>query len=75
MPRKWGRCVSLRLLVLDSVKGFASAKQQRDAPNACKTYNGVDDAGKEGGLTTADPGDDVKLEKSDAAPVEGADDG
>ena len=62
-------------LVLDSVKGFASAKQQRDAPNACKTYNGVDDAGEQGGLSAADPGNNVKLKQSDAAPVEGTNDG
>ena len=62
-------------LVLDSVKGFASAKQQRNAPNACKTYKGVDDAGEKGGLSAADPGNDVKLKQSDAAPVERAYDG
>lgn len=63
------------VLVLDLVKGFASAKQQRDAPNTGKTYNGVDDAGKQRGLSAADPGNDVKLKQSDAAPVECAHDG
>ena len=62
-------------LILDSVKGFASAKQQRNAPNAGKSYNGVDDAGEERGLSTADPCNDVKLKQSDAAPVERANDG
>ena len=62
-------------LILDSVKGFASAKQQRNAPNACKSYNSVDDAGEERGLSTADPGNEVKLKQSDAAPVESAYDG
>ena len=69
------RSVSLRFLVLDLVKGLASAKQQRDAPNTGKTYNGVDDAGKQRGLSAADPGNDVKLKQSDAAPVECAHDG
>ena len=67
--------VSLRFLVLDLVKGLASAKQQRDAPNTGKTYKSVDDAGEQRGLSTADPGNDVELEKSDATPVERADDG
>lgn len=76
MPWKKSRQgVSLRFLVLDSVKGFASAKQQRDAPNAGKSYNGVDDAREKRGLSAADPGNDVKLKQSDAAPVERAYDG
>ena len=66
------RRVSLRFLVLDLVKGLASAKQQRDAPNACKAYNGVDDAAEQRGLSATDPGNDVELEESDAAPVERA---
>ena len=66
------RRVSLRFLVLDLVKGLASAKQQRDAPNACKAYNSVDDAAEQRGLSATDPGNDVELEESDAAPVERA---
>ena len=62
-------------LVLDSVKGLASAKQQRDAPNTGKSYNGVDDAAEQRGLSAADPCNDVKLKQSDAAPVERANDG
>ena len=69
------RSVSLRFLVLDLVKGLASAKQQRDAPNTGKTYNGVDNAAEQRGLSATDPGNDVKLKQSDAAPVECAHDG
>ena len=69
------RRVSLRFLILDSVKGFASAKQQRDAPNTGKTYNRVDNAGEERGLSAADPRNNVKLKQTDAAPVERAYDG
>ena len=70
-----GERVSLRFLVLDLVKGLASAKQQRDAPNAGKSYKSVDDAGKQRGLSATDPRNDVKLKQSDAAPVESANDG
>lgn len=63
------------ILILDSVKGLASAKQQRDAPNAGKTYQSVDDAAKQRGLTTADPSNDVELKKSDAAPVKSTNNG
>ena len=63
------------VLVLDLVKGFASAKQQRNAPNACKTYNGVDNAREQRGLSAADPCNDVELKQSDAAPVESTNDG
>ena len=62
-------------LVLDSVKGFACAKQQRDAPNTGKSYNGVDDAAEQRGLSAADPCNEVKLKQSDTAPVERAYDG
>ena len=67
--------VDLRFLVLDLVKGLASAKQQRDAPNAGKSYKSVDDAGKQRGLSATDPRNDVKLKQSDAAPVESTNDG
>ena len=66
------RRVSLRFLVLDLVKGLASAKQQRDAPNTCKAYQSIDDAAEQRGLSATDPGNDVKLKQSDAAPVERA---
>ena len=69
------RRVSLRFLVLDSIKGLASAKQQRNAPNAGKSYQSIDDAGEKRGLSAADPGNEVKLKQSDAAPVESAYDG
>lgn len=62
-------------LVLDSVKGLAGAKQQRNAPNTGKSYNGVDDAAEQRGLSAADPCNEVKLKQSDAAPVESANDG
>ena len=62
-------------LVLDLVKGLASAKQQRDAPNAGKSYQSIDDAAEQRGLSAADPRNDVKLKQSDAAPVESANDG
>ena len=69
------RRVSLRFLVLDSVKGLASAKQQRNAPNAGKSYHGVDNAREQGGLSAADPCNKVKLKQTDAAPIERAYDG
>ena len=76
MPWKFSdKRVSLRFLVLDSIKGLASAKQQRNAPNAGKSYQSVDDAGEKRGLSAADPGNEVKLKQSDAAPVESAYDG
>lgn len=75
MPKNLGRRVSLRFLVLDPIKSLASAKQQRDAPNTCKTYYSVDDAAEQGGLSTADPCNDVKLKQTDAAPVESTHDG
>ena len=69
------RRVSLDFLVLDLIKDLASAKQQRNAPNTGKSYNGVDDAAQQRGLSAADPRYNIKLKQSDAAPVERANDG
>jgi len=49
-------------------------EEQGDAPDAGQRDDGVDDAGKDGSLTAADPRHDVKAEKSDGTPVERADD-
>ena len=77
MPWKnpWARTSAFVFLILDLLKSFASAKQQRNAPNTCKTYNSVDNAGEQRGLSAADPSNNVKLKQSDAAPVERADNG
>ena len=44
------------------------AKEQRDAPDAGKTDNGVDDSADSGELSAENPGNDVKAEDPDAAP-------
>lgn len=54
-------------------QGIVSAKQ-RYAPQGGKTYERVDNTGEDGGLSAADPGDEVESEKTDAAPVDSADD-
>ena len=59
-----------QLAVLISLSG-----EKRDAPNACQGDYGVNDTADKGALPTADPSDDIKLEKADAAPVERADNG
>lgn len=50
-----------------------SAKQ-RDAPESGKTYKCVDNTSESSGLPAANPGDKVESEKTDAAPVNAADD-
>ena len=64
-----------RCLFADLLKAFTCAEYQRDAPNAGKCYDRVDDAAEQGRLTTADPCDNIELEQSDASPVEGTHDG
>ena len=54
-------------------QGIVSAKQ-RDAPESGKTYKCVDNTGESSGLPAANPGDKVESEKTDAAPVNAADD-
>ena len=51
------------------------AKQQSNAPKACQTYDGVDDAADNRALSTEQPGHQVKLEDADKAPVDRTDDG
>jgi len=53
---------------------FSRAEEKGNAPDARKCDEGVDNACNQGILTAADPRDEVELEKSDAAPVECADD-
>ena len=57
------------------VAAAAFAEQQADAPEAGEADEGVDDAGDDGGLAAEDPGDEVKFENADQAPIQGADDG
>lgn len=64
-----------KFLLFDPVKGFTRAEHQRNAPDARKTDNCINDAAEQRGLSAADPGNDVKLEQADAAPVQRTDDG
>ncbi len=53
---------------------FAASEKKGNAPKSCEGNQGVDDSGDDGLLAAADPCYEVELEKSDAAPVECADD-
>ena len=61
-------------LFVKSLEFFSRAEEERDAPNACEGDDGVDDTADEGILTAAEPRNYVKLEKTDASPVERSDD-
>ena len=58
----------------DDVVGVFS-KEQGNAPDSCEGDYCIDNSREHGGGASANPRDDVKLEKSDASPVECADDG
>ena len=49
------------------------SEKQRDAPNGSESDHRVNDSRPKGRLTAEDPSDKVKSEKSDASPVEAAD--
>ena len=74
VPHKWGTLFVFDLFV-KSLEFFSRTEEERDAPNTRKGDNGVDDAADESILTAAEPRNYVKLEKTDATPVEGSDDG
>ena len=61
------------LLILQRV--IAGAEEQRNAPHARQSDYGIDDAGDHGGGPAAYPRNEIELEQTDAAPVQGADDG
>ena len=60
--------------VRDAVGLRIGTKQEGNAPDACQAYQGVDNAANKGCLTAKDPSNDVKGKKTDAPPVQGADD-
>ena len=52
---------------------FSRTEKKRNTPNTCESDNCVDDSAENGILSAEDPGHNVELEKSDASPVERAD--
>ena len=59
----------------DGIFRFPFAEEKGNTPDTRKRDNGVNDAAEKSILTAEDPGDDVKTEKSNASPVQCADDG
>ena len=58
----------------DALRSVSFAEEQRNAPNARECNDRVNDTAEESLLTAEDPSDDIKSEKSNASPVQGADD-
>ena len=57
-------------LLLYAIKAFSGAKDKRDTPHARKPDDRIDHAAEQGALSTAKPCNDVKLKKSDTAPIQ-----
>lgn len=55
--------------------GISASREKRDAPERRQTYQRINDAGDDRGLSAAQPRDNVKPEKTNASPVDPADDG
>ena len=51
------------------------AEEQSQAPQGANAYQGVDDPGHDGGLSSANPGYQVEAEYADQSPVNAADNG
>ena len=58
----------------DALLCVSFAEEQRNAPNARECNDRINDTAEERLLAAEDPGDKVKLEKTDASPVERTDD-
>jgi len=54
---------------------LTGTEEQRNAPNAGKSDNGIDNSADQSVLSSTDPSDNVKLEQTDATPVQRADNG
>ena len=63
------------LLLVAGVGAALVPKQQGNAPDARQRHDGIDDTADKTVLPAADPRHEVKLEQTDAAPVERTDDG
>ena len=64
-----------RLFPVTGVGTTLVPEQQGNTPDTGQRYHRIDDAADKAILATADPRHKVKLEQTDAAPVESADDG
>ena len=56
-----------------SIEAFLLAENERNAPNARKSNDCINDPTEKCSLTAADPCYEVKLEKTDASPVKSSD--
>ena len=63
----------LRMTVLYAIV-VSGAEQERDAPNACESNHGINDAAENGQLAAEQKGNAVKTEQTDTAPVQRTDD-
>lgn len=66
---RWG----VRLFI-QRFESFSCAENQRYAPNTRQRYHGINNTASKCGLSTEEPCDKIKLEQSDASPVQRADD-
>ena len=71
VPRLW----VYPALLVNRHESLAGTEQKRYAPNARQGYDRVNNSADQRGLTSAQPCDDIKAEKTDASPVQCADDG
>ena len=73
MPVLRAFCVDLSDLA-DGVLCISFAEEQGNTPDACQCDDRIDDATEYRVLATENPCDKVKLEKTDATPVQSTDD-
>ena len=62
-------------LFVDRLELFAGSEEKRDTPDSRKGNDCIDYTAYKTTLTAAQPRNDIKLEKTYASPVKGADDG
>lgn len=53
---------------------FSASKEKGNAPESCKTHQGEDYSAYNRVGAAENPGDNIKLKKTDTAPVESTDD-
>jgi hypothetical protein len=69
--------ISLPFFGLDllvDTQSFTAFKQDRDAPKSTKSNQSKNDSGNHMGSTRENPGNNIKIEETDASPVQAAND-
>jgi len=74
MKERYGSSVSELPCFLFPFDDVVPAKQERNAPQTCQAYKGIDQSAEQGTGAAKEPGNQIELKNSHKSPVETTDD-